>query len=151
MADIFSPAKRSEVMARIRAKDTKPEWAVRRAIHTMGFRFRLHDHRLPGRPDIVLPRRRLIVQVKGCFWHGHSCLKGRVPGTNRHYWLPKIERNRARDVRNDRKLRAMGWRVRTVWECRIRRWTPERLQIWLRRALANQDTPRPELGHPRAK
>lgn len=128
MADVFTRAKRSEVMAAIRAKDTKPEIAVRRALHAMGCRFRLHAAELPGRPDIVLKKLGLIVQVKGCFWHGHRCLKGRVPRLHRRYWLEKIAGNKERDARNERKLRAMGWSVTTIWECRVRRSSPEELR-----------------------
>jgi DNA mismatch endonuclease, patch repair protein len=114
-------------MAAIRAKHTKPETLVRRTLHLMGYRFRLHDPRLPGKPDILLPRIRTIVQVKGCFWHGHHCLRGRVPKGNRSYWLAKIRGNRSRDLKNERKLRRMGWRVVTLWECNIRRSTPNEL------------------------
>jgi DNA mismatch endonuclease (patch repair protein) len=131
VADVFTRAKRSEVMAAIRAKDTKPELAVRRVLHALGLRFRLHVASLPGRPDIVLPKLRAVVQVKGCFWHGHHCLRGRVPGTNRSYWLVKLAGNQARDKRNERRLRALGWSVRTVWECRVRRSSPEKLAVWL--------------------
>ena len=135
MADVFTREKRSEVMAAIRAKDTKPEIAVRRALHAMGYRFRLHAAALPGRPDIVMKRLGLIVQVKGCFWHGHRCLKGRVPGLHRRYWLEKIEGNKARDARNERKLRAMGWSVKTIWECHVRRSSPEELCASLTKVL----------------
>lgn len=135
VADVFTPEKRSEVMAAIRAKDTKPEMAVRRALHAMGCRFRLHVARLPGRPDIVIKKLRTVVQVKGCFWHGHRCLKGRVPDGNRRYWRAKITANKARDRRNERRLRALGWRVRTVWECLIRRSSQETLTALLRRNL----------------
>ncbi|HEY8149779.1 MAG TPA: very short patch repair endonuclease [Vicinamibacteria bacterium] len=138
MADVFTPEKRSAVMAAIRAKHTKPEIAVRRALHAMGFRFRLHDSRLPGRPDIVIGRLMTIVQVKGCFWHGHRCLKGRVPGVNRSYWLVKISGNRARDARNERRLRSQGWRVRTVWECKVRRSTADELSAVLRKLLSRR-------------
>lgn len=127
MADVFTREERSAVMARIRSTDTKPELAVRRTLHRLGYRFRLHDPRLPGRPDIVLTRYRLIIQVKGCFWHGHACLKGRMPGTNRSYWLPKLAGNRERDRRAERRLRAAGWRVRTIWECAVRRSSPDQL------------------------
>jgi DNA mismatch endonuclease (patch repair protein) len=121
MADVFTRAKRSEVMAAIRAKNTRPEIIVRRLLHMMGYRFRLHISALPGQPDIVIPKIRTIVQVKGCFWHGHHCLGGRIPAGNRHYWAGKIEGNRHRDRRNERRLRAMGWRVKTIWECSIRK------------------------------
>ncbi len=135
MADVFTRAKRSEVMAAIRAKDTKPEIAVRRALHALGYRFRVHSAALPGRPDIVLKKLSLIVQVKGCFWHGHRCLKGRVPGLHRRYWLEKIAGNKERDARNERKLRAMGWSVKTIWECRVRRSSPEGLRARLLKIL----------------
>lgn len=108
-------------MSLIRAKNTKPELAARRALHAMGYRFRLHVSALPGRPDIVLPKHRTIIQVKGCFWHGHRCLKGRLPHDNRTYWSAKIEGNQKRDKRNERALRRLGWRVHTIWECEIRR------------------------------
>ena len=130
--DVFTPEKRSQVMALIRAKHTKPELAVRRALHAMGYRFRLHARHLPGNPDIVLARHRTIILVQGCFWHGHRCLKGRVPEGNRAYWSVKLAGNKERDRRNGRRLRALGWRVRTVWECSVRRW-PEEI---LRRRLA---------------
>lgn len=142
MADVFTRAKRSEVMAAIRAKDTKPEIAVRRALHAMGCRFRLHVAVLPGRPDIVLKKLGLIVQVKGCFWHGHHCLKGRVPGLHRRYWLGKIAGNKARDARNERKLRAMGWRVKTIWECRVRSSSPEELAAHIEKMVGRTRTPR---------
>jgi DNA mismatch endonuclease, patch repair protein len=135
VADVFTREKRSEVMAAIRAKDTKPEIAVRRALHAMGCRFRLHSATLPGRPDIVLKKLGLIVQVKGCFWHGHRCLKGRVPGLHRRYWVEKIAGNKARDARNEKKLRAMGWSVKTIWECRVRRTSPEQLRSILKKVL----------------
>lgn len=122
-------------MALIRSKDTKPEIAVRRKLHAMGLRFRLHVPELPGRPDIVIKKLTVIVHVKGCFWHGHRCLKGRVPVGNRPYWREKIAGNKARDKRNDRRLRAMGWTVKTIWECHVRRSNPEELAIALRTML----------------
>jgi DNA mismatch endonuclease (patch repair protein) len=136
VADVFTPAKRSAVMAAIRAKNTKPELAVRRALHAMGLRFRLHVPDLPGRPDIAIVKRKTIIQVKGCFWHGHRCLKGRVPEGNRPYWREKIAGNKARDKRNERRLRRLGWRVRTIWECRVRRSSLDQLAGQLASALA---------------
>jgi DNA mismatch endonuclease, patch repair protein len=118
-------------MAAIRSKDTKPEIAIRRVLHAMGYRFRLHVPDLPGRPDIVMKRHMAIVQVKGCFWHGHRCLKGRVPGGNRDYWVAKIAGNKARDRRNERRLRALGWKLATVWECTVRRSKPADLAALL--------------------
>ncbi len=135
MADVFTPKKRSEVMAAIRSKHTKPEIAVRRALSAMGVRFRLHVADLPGRPDIVIRKIRTIIEVKGCFWHGHRCLDGRIPRTNQAYWRAKITGNKARDQRNERRLRAMGWSVKTVWECRVRRSPDTELIVLIRRLL----------------
>jgi DNA mismatch endonuclease, patch repair protein len=134
--DVFTTAKRSEVMALIRAKNTKPEIAVRQTLHQLGYHFRLHDPRLPGHPDIVLSKHRMIIEVKGCFWHGHRCLKGRVPGGNRRYWLKKISGNKIRDRQNVRRLRAMGWRVVAIWECKVRRQTREQIAARLCKLLA---------------
>jgi DNA mismatch endonuclease, patch repair protein len=136
--DVFTPAKRSIVMAGIRSKDTKPELVVRRLLSAMHVRYRLHVRSLPGRPDIVVYGSRTVFQIKGCFWHGHRCLGGRIPGTNRGYWRTKIEGNRRRDQRNERRLRDRGWSVITLWECRIRRGKPAQLSAtlagWLVRA-----------------
>ena len=118
MPDVFSKRKRSEVMRRIRSKDTKPEVRLRSALHRAGLRFRLHDSSLPGKPDIVLRKYRTAIQVRGCFWHGHSCIDGHVPKSRRSYWKPKLASNKERDARNDRRLRRMGWSVLVVWECR---------------------------------
>lgn len=105
-------------MARFRAKDTKPEMLVRRALHAAGRRFRLHRKDLPGKPDIVLPRDRSIVLVHGCFWHGHfDCSLARVPKTQTTFWRAKFENNRARDERVRNALQALGWRVIEIWEC----------------------------------
>lgn len=104
-------------MSRIRSKDTQPEMVVRRLLHRLGYRYRLHRSDLPGKPDLVFPSRRAVIFVDGCFWHGHGCSIGRKPKTNRPYWSPKIEGNMLRDARNRRTLRRQGWRVLTVWEC----------------------------------
>jgi len=131
MADRITPEQRSAIMSRIRSKDTRPEIVVRRTLHAMGFRFRLHVRSLPGCPDIVLPKHLVAVQVRGCFWHLHRCMKRRLPKTNTGYWLPKLEGNRARDIENDRKLRRLGWKVRTIWECDLERMTDSELRSWL--------------------
>jgi DNA mismatch endonuclease (patch repair protein) len=120
LADVFTPRKRSEVMSRIRGRDTRPELVVRRGLHALGFRFRLHDRRLPGRPDLVFPKFHAVVLVNGCFWHGHDCHLFRVPGTRRDFWEQKIDANRQRDARNLRLLRDGGWRVMIVWECALK-------------------------------
>jgi len=121
MTDVFTPEKRSEVMRRVKAKGTSPELKVRRMLWNLGLRYRLHRKDLPGAPDIVLPGRRLVVFVHGCFWHGHDCARGaRVPKQNRDYWTAKIGRNRARDERNEAELRARGWTPLVVWECELK-------------------------------
>lgn len=121
MSDVFDPAKRSEVMRRVKAKGTTPELTVRRLLTRLGARYRLHRRDLPGSPDVVLPGRRLAIFVHGCFWHGHDCARGaRVPKANRDYWLAKVARNRARDARSLAALGALGWRVETLWECELK-------------------------------
>ena len=121
MTDVYSPQKRSAVMRRVKGKDTTPELAVRKALTRLGARYRLHRKDLPGKPDIVLPGRRLALFVHGCFWHGHDCARGaRVPKQNRDYWVGKVERNRARDAASRDALAALGWRVETIWECDLK-------------------------------
>ena len=107
-------------MASIRSKDTGPELVVRRLVHGMGFRYRLYRRDLPGCPDLVLPRLGAVIFVHGCFWHVHSCQRGRVPKSNVSYWTAKRLRNAARDRVAVRRLRRDGWRVLTVWECETR-------------------------------
>jgi DNA mismatch endonuclease, patch repair protein len=105
-------------MASVGTKDTAPELAVRRLLHSMGYRFRLHRRDLPGTPDIVLPRYEKAIFVHGCFWHGHAgCRFGRLPKSRLGYWAPKIAANRARDIRKATALRRVGWSVSTVWAC----------------------------------
>jgi len=121
LTDVYDKEKRSAVMARVRSKDTSPEKAVRRILTRLGARYRLHRKDLPGNPDIVMPGRRLVFFVHGCFWHGHDCARGaRVPKTNRDYWLAKVARNRARDAKAAEALNVDGWRVETIWECELR-------------------------------
>ena len=108
------------MMSGIRGKDTKPEIVVRRFLHRMGFRFRLHRRDLPGRPDIVLPKYRTAVEVRGCFWHRHEgCLFAYTPKSNREFWETKLNGNRDRDRRNLRELTHLGWRVIEIWECEL--------------------------------
>jgi DNA mismatch endonuclease (patch repair protein) len=119
--DIYSPAKRSEIMSRVPSQGTVPEMRVRRALHRLGFRFRLHRRDLPGSPDLVLPKHRVVVFVHGCFWHQHpGCKKATVPKQNRKFWIAKLARNCQRDQEVEAALIALGWRVITVWECEIR-------------------------------
>lgn len=118
--DVVDAATRSRMMAGIRGKDTKPELVIRRGLHALGFRFRLHDRLLPGRPDLVLPRWRSAIQVHGCFWHGHDCPLFRWPSTRQEFWRAKISRNVERDAEVEAALDQAGWRVLTVWECALK-------------------------------
>lgn len=142
MADIFDIQKRREIMQAIRSKDTRPEWLVRRCLHGHGFRYRLHDRRLPGRPDLVLRKYGLVILVQGCFWHGHEpCRIAKLPKSNRAWWDEKIRRNRERDQRNIFLLESLGWKVWTVYECELRT-IPDRAQTLgrLLRFLYTQET-----------
>mgnify|MGYP001079076721 CR=1 FL=1 len=126
MTDVFTADKRSEVMSRIKARDTKPERAVRSLLHCMGYRFRLHRTDLPGKPDIVLPRYQTAIFVHGCFWHRHEgCRFAYTPKTRTDFWLKKLESNVARDRQVQADLAALGWRVVTVWGCELS--APEQL------------------------
>lgn len=124
--DIISPEQRSALMSRIKGKDTKIELEVRRGLHALGFRYRLGDSyisggsKLPGRPDIVLPKYRTVVFVHGCFWHRHDCHLFRLPKTRPEFWKAKIDANHDRDVRKESELRTLGWNVATIWECQLR-------------------------------
>jgi len=132
--DVLTRDQRRRNMQAIRCRDTKPEMLVRRLVHGMGFRYRLHQKDLPGKPDMVLKRHRKIIFVHGCFWHVHNCRYGRVvPATNAEFWKAKRQANVARDRRILRELRKLGWRVLVVWEC----WTRDipKLQRRLRHFL----------------
>lgn len=122
MADIFAPEVRSRIMSRIRGKDTKPERLVRKILRDHGIRYRMNDRTLPGSPDLVLKDAKVAVLVHGCFWHGHRrCRRFRMPKSRVAFWRRKIETNRARDARVRRRLRRLGWKVVTVWECQLER------------------------------
>ncbi|MBD9639854.1 DNA mismatch endonuclease Vsr [Ensifer sp. ENS07] len=120
MIDIVTPEKRSLMMSGIRGKDTKPETLIRKALFALGWRYRLHDKRLPGKPDLVFPRLRAVIFVDGCYWHGHDCHLFRMPSSRVHFWAEKIGRNRQRDIDVRRKLDELGWRHLTVWECALK-------------------------------
>lgn len=120
MTDFLSPAERSQRMARIRGKNTRPEVALRKVLHGLGLRYRLHGSWLPGRPDLVFPRYKAVVFVHGCFWHRHSgCSIATIPKSNTPFWLDKFEKNVARDTRAIRALEELGWRVFVAWECEL--------------------------------
>ena len=125
-------------MSRIRGKDTKPELIVRSLVHSMGYRFRLHRADLPGKPDLVLQRHRKIILVHGCFWHRHSCRRGRsMPATRASDWTTKFDTNRKRDTRVRRRLRALGWDVVVIWECQTKPTQLRHLERRLRHFLGN--------------
>ena len=122
MSDVLTPKQRRYCMSRIRGRDTKPEIVVRKLVHGLGYRYRLHVRDLPGRPDLVFASRRKVILVHGCFWHRHRCRYGQVtPSTRRGFWQAKLEANRKRDARNRRALKRLGWDVLVVWECQTRR------------------------------
>lgn len=121
MADIYDKAKRSEIMAKVHSKDTRPELTVRRLLHKLSFRFTINSSKnlkLPGKPDMVLPKYKLVIFVHGCFWHLHkNCKKARLPKSNKQFWKTKLESNVDRDTKNQALLKEMGWNVVVIWEC----------------------------------
>ena len=143
MADIVSPEKRSEMMSGIRGKDTKPEIIVRRLLHRLGYRFRLHRKDLPGRPDIVLPKWHTVIFVNGCYWHGHEdCHLFRPPKTRTEFWTNKIAGNQARDQRNYSALQDAGWKAVVIWECAVSKklsLSDDQLEIAIATALTSKE------------
>lgn len=138
MADIVDKATRSRMMSGIRGKNTKPELEIRRELHRRGFRYRLHQRHLPGKPDLVLKKHNAIIFVQGCFWHGHDCSLFKWPTTRRRWWRTKIEATRERDERAITDLKVSGWRVAQVWECALKgpgrigsNYVLNRLENWL--------------------
>jgi DNA mismatch endonuclease (patch repair protein) len=134
MVDFVSPEKRSKIMRGVKGKNTRPEVVVRKRLHALGLRFRLHRAGLPGRPDIILPRHNLVIMVHGCFWHQHvGCKECRIPTSNSDFWTSKLSRNKERDAVTARSLRRLGWRVKTIWECQTKQ--PAQLEKALKRVL----------------
>lgn len=138
MADVVNSETRSRMMSGIRGKNTKPEILIRSLLHRRGFRFRLHDKKLPGKPDIVLPRYRAVILIHGCFWHGHDCHLFKWPSSNEYFWKEKITRNKEVDRLAVTGLITLGWRVLTIWECSLKgkkRITPallaDEISAWL--------------------
>jgi len=131
-------------MSKIRAKNTSPEAAVRRLVHGMGFRYRLHVAALPGKPDLVFPRLGKIIQVHGCFWHRHKgCIDSHIPKSRVEYWKPKLQRNKERDQANEKALRRQGWEVLIVWQCEVSTGPllSDRIEEFLRGTLAPSQSP----------
>jgi DNA mismatch endonuclease (patch repair protein) len=120
MVDSVSSDRRSEIMSRVRSKDTRPEMIVRRMLHKAGYRYRLHVANLPGKPDLVFAGRRKVIFIHGCFWHLHDCGQARMPKSRVEFWGKKLRANRERDERNLAELRRLGWGVFSVWECQLR-------------------------------
>lgn len=132
--DNIPRSERSEIMSRVRGKDTRPEMLVRRFVHAEGYRYRLHDRRLTGCPDLVFKSRRKVIFVHGCFWHRHDkCALARMPKSRLDFWEPKLTANKERDARNKKLLAKEGWKVLTIWECELR--DTERLKRTIRRFL----------------
>ncbi len=122
--DKISKSERSAIMAKIKSRDTTPEMTVRRLVHSFGFRYRLHQKDLPGKPDLVFRSRKKVIFVHGCFWHGHSCTSGsNQPSSNIEYWKNKLYRNKAKDKKDIKALKQMGWEVLVLWECEIKNTT----------------------------
>lgn len=130
MSDVFTPEQRSRIMARVKGSNTRPEKVVRSLLHSMGYRFRLHRKDLPGKPDIVLPGRKTVIFVHGCFWHSHpDCRRATRPVGNKKFWDKKLNATKERDGVKIRELVEMGWKVLLVWECETR--SPEKLKSLL--------------------
>jgi DNA mismatch endonuclease (patch repair protein) len=129
MADVHDKATRSYNMSRIRNKDTKPEVLVRRFLHSEGFRYKLHDKKLPGKPDLVLPKYKTVIFIHGCFWHGHEgCRYYVIPKTRTEWWVNKINGNIANDLNAEMTLKQQGWKVLTIWECQLKSCLAKTLQ-----------------------
>lgn len=127
MADVVDKKTRSRMMSGIRGRDTKPELIIRKKLHALGFRYKLHDKNLPGKPDIVFPKYKAVIFVNGCFWHGHNCHLFKWPGSREEFWRNKITRTQEKDKENIEELLENGWRVLQIWECAIK--GKERLPI----------------------
>lgn len=120
MPDVLTPEQRRLNMSRVRGRDTKPEMLIRRGLHARGLRYRLHDRKLPGRPDLVFPKYRTAVFIHGCFWHAHGCALSKLPTTRQEFWKRKLDGNAARDRKAIQALLAQQWRVLVIWECALR-------------------------------
>lgn len=138
MADTRTPDQRRRIMRAVKTENTGPEREVRRLLHRLRYRYRLHPKSLPGRPDVVFPSRKIAIFVHGCFWHGHSCRKGKPPKSRLEYWGPKLKANQQRDATKAAELRALGWRTLTIWQCELkdsRKLTPKLVKFIERKRL----------------
>jgi|TARA_B100000959_G_scaffold176814_1_gene185042 DNA mismatch endonuclease (patch repair protein) len=127
--DIVSKKKRSEMMSNIKGKNTLPEMMVRNYLYSKGYRYKIHEIKLPGKPDIVLANKKIAIEVRGCFWHGHQCRLASIPRTNRSFWIKKIYRNKQRDNNNSKKIRKIGYNLIVVHECRVRKGNYKKLLL----------------------
>jgi len=139
MVDIVSQRKRSKMMAGIRGKNTKPELLIRKGLYKRGYRYRLHYQKLPGKPDIAMPGRKIIILVNGCFWHGHDCHLFKWPASRSEFWKAKISATKIRDRKLNAAYKLLGWRVLVIWECTIKGKKSlqtdvlfDRLELWIR-------------------
>lgn len=136
MADVHDKATRSYNMSRIRATDTKPEMLVRKFLHARGFRYRLHDKKLPGKPDLVFPKYKTVLFVNGCFWHGHqNCKYFVIPKTRTEWWQQKIKETAKRDRKNYKILKELGWNILIVWECELKSYKKNKTMEKIRRKI----------------
>ena len=127
--DIVSKKKRTEMMSNIKGKNTLPEMMVRNYLYSKGYRYKIHEIKLPGKPDIVLANKKIAIEVRGCFWHGHQCRLASIPRTNRSFWIKKIYRNKQRDNNNSKKIRKIGYNLIVVHECRVRKGNYKKLLL----------------------
>jgi DNA mismatch endonuclease (patch repair protein) len=134
VTDVVDKKTRSRMMSGIQGKDTKPELIIRKGLFARGFRYLLHDKRLPGKPDLVLPKYNAVILVHGCFWHAHGCVLFKWPKTRKTFWREKISGNKARDERNTAELLSDGWRVMQIWECSIKGPKRKKIDVVLNRA-----------------
>ena len=146
MADIKSPAARSKNMAAIKGKNTKPELLIRKALYARGFRYRLHDTKLPGKPDLVLKKYNAIILIHGCFWHKHDCYLFKWPATRVDFWKNKIESNVIRDAKQKEAYKELGWKILTIWECALKgknkldfNQVIDRIELWLLTATEDSE------------
>lgn len=131
MVDKVSKAQRSEMMSKVKSKDTIPEKLVRLALFKRGFRYRIHYDKLPGKPDIVLPKYHAVIFINGCFWHGHDCKAGKLPSSNIEFWKDKIKGNKERDLRTTKNLNSNGFKVLTIWECALKGKNKKKFDVFI--------------------